>query len=290
MADPQKLARRMALTGMLVSGMLAVAKIVIGLLADSTVVVADGVESASDVLASGIVLFALLIAAIPPDENHPYGHGRFETLMGHGVGLILVVTGLGICYRSFVRMGSSAPPPAAYAVWPLIASVLAKSGLAVFKYRYGKRAGSSALVADAYNDSVDILSGAIAILSLGLALYDPNLRSADHYGGCIVGLIVVFLGLMVMHETGMQLLDTMPGERRMTEIRRVALEVPGAMAVEKCYARKTGLKYHADLHLEVDPAMSVAASHDIATEVRMKIRHELEWVEDVLVHVEPFRQ
>ena len=100
----------------------------------------------------------------------------------------------------------------------------------------------------------------------------------------------MFTGVRVVRETGMQLMDTMPDPKLMGLIREVAVAVPGVAGVEKCFARKTGLKYHVDLHLEVDPEMTVRESHDIAQRVRERIRDELNWVADVLVHVEPAPQ
>ncbi|HBY60699.1 MAG TPA: cation transporter [Solibacterales bacterium] len=274
---------------MFVSGALAVAKIVLGYLAGSTAVVADGMESASDVVASAAVLFGLAMASRPADDDHPYGHGRIETLTGLGLGLILAATGLAICIRSLDRIEEIHAAPAAWAIWPLVASVAAKSFLSVFKFRVGRRIHSEGLVADAWNDSVDILSGLTAIAAVGLTLYDPSrFLAADHYGGFAVGVIVIFLGIRVVRETSLQLMDTMPDEETMRRIRQVAQTVPGALGVEKCFARKTGLKYHVDLHLEVDPEMTVRQSHDIATQVRFRIIEELDWVADVLVHVEPF--
>lgn len=281
--------RRVALAGMIVSGSLAVAKIIIGLIANSTSVVADGIESASDVVASGIVLFGLFVAAKPADENHPYGHGRFETLMGLGVGMMLATTGVAICVRSMQKVSEVHSAPEFYAIWPLIASIVLKAALSWVKFYYGRKIRSDSLVADALNDSVDILSGFVALAALGLTLYDPGrFLAADHYGGLGVGLIVIFLGVRVARDTSMTLMDTMPDDQSLNEIRKVALSVPGALAIEKCYARKTGLQYHVDLHLEVDPNLSVRASHDIATAVRIKIKETLDWVADVLVHVEPY--
>ena len=102
-----------------------------------------------------------------------------------------------------------------------------------------------------------------------------------------MGLFVIFFGLRVMRETALQLMDTMPEGERMQEIRAIALRVPGALGIEKCFARKTGLRYHVDLHLEVDPDLTVRDSHRIATAVRDALRRDVDWVEDVLVHVEP---
>lgn len=280
--------KRVALASMVASGVLAVIKITVGLLGGSTSVVADGAESAGDVLASSVVMLGFIIADRPPDENHPYGHGRFETLTGLAVGFILITGGVGICIKSLRVAGEVHPPPAAYALWPLMFSILVKVVLATSKFRCGRKIGSVALVADAWNDSVDILSASAAMTALGFTLYDPTrFLVADHYGGFAVGVIVIFTGLLVAKDTATRLTDVMPNPQLMMEIRETALHVPGVLGVEKCFARSTGLQYHVDLHLEVNPAMTVQQSHEIATEVRFKIRKNLEWVADVLVHVEP---
>lgn len=288
-ARSYRLGARVAVAGMLVSGALAAAKIIVGWMAGSTSVVADGMESAADVVSSGIVLFGLKVAARPADENHPYGHGRFETLTGLTIGFLLAATGVVICIRSLSLVDAGHAPPASYAVWPLVVSIGAKAVMASVKRHYGKRIHSEALVADAMNDAVDILSGLTALAALSLTLYDPErFLAADQYGGGLVGLIVIFLGLRVVRETSMQLMDTMPDPEFMALIRRAAESVPGALGVEKCFARKTGLQYHVDLHLEVDPNLTVRESHEIATRVRNRIKSELDWVADVLVHIEPY--
>lgn len=287
-SDRIRLGRRIALASVLVSAVLAAVKIFVGWLAGSTAVMADGFESAGDVVSSGIVLFGFVVASKPPDANHPYGHGRVEMLTGLAVGAILGLAGLGICAHSLARTFEVYPPPAAFGLWPLIGSVAAKGVLSRMKFRCARRIDSAALVADAWNDLVDILSGLTAMTALGLTLYDPQrFLAADAWGGFAVGLIVIFLAITVVRGTSWQLMDTMPDEALMSRIRSVAREVPGVRGVEKCYARKTGLQYHVDLHLGVDPDITVRASHEIASQVRLRLRQSLEWVADVLVHIEP---
>ena len=280
--------RRIAATSMLVSGLLAVIKIFIGLHGNSTAVVADGMESAGDVFASGVVFFGLWLASKPADENHPYGHGRVEILSGLLIGLVLTAAGVLICYGSIERIGKPHEALATYVFWPLVLSMVAKTSLATFKFRYGRKIQSASLTADAWNDAMDTLSATVALIAVGLALYDPaGFHEADRYGGAIVGLIVVLVGVRVSRDTGMQLMDTMPDDDHMRQIREVAETVPGVAGVEKCYARKTGLRYHVDLHMEVDPNMTVRKSHELAHDVRLRILERLNWVADVLVHVEP---
>jgi cation diffusion facilitator family transporter len=173
-------------------------------------------------------------------------------------------------------------------VWPLVISLFAKLGLAAMKFRQGRKLNSSALIADAWNDAMDTLSAVVALSAVGLTLYDPRrFFDADRYGGFAVGLIVIGVGVRVAHEAALQLMDTMPDARKMAQIRAVAAEVPGARGVEKCFARKTGLRYHVDMHLEVDPEMTVRQSHEIAHDVQLRVMERLEWVAGVLVHVEP---
>ena len=280
--------QRVAAAGMLVSGALAVIKVLAGMAGHSTAVVADGMESAADVIASGFVLFGLTLAAKPADADHPYGHGRFEILTGLLIGLVLVGGGGLISYTSLGQLGHPRPPLAAFVVWPLALSLIAKTCLATVKFRYGRRLNSAALIADAWNDAMDTVSAIAALIAVGLALSDPaRFTDADRYGDFVVGLIVVAAGLRVSRGTALQLMDTMPDDRLIDQIRAAATAVPGVRGVEKCFARKTGMKYHVDLHLEVDPEMTVRQSHQLAHDVKLRIMEKLDWVADVLVHVEP---
>ncbi len=282
-------ARMIAIVGMVVSGLLAALKLTIGWMAHSNALRADGFESAADVLASGLVYVGLTLAEIPADDDHPYGHGRIETLTGLLLGFLLMTAGGLIAWHGVVGASDVLTAPEPYAVWPLVISILVKFALMAVKYRQGKKLGSSSLKADAANDGIDMLSGAVALVALGLTLrYPDRFLRADHYGAFAVGLIIMVTSVRVIHEASLQLMDTMPDDESMHSIRRVALSVPNAKGVEKCFARKTGLRYHVDLHLEVDGNITVHQSHEIAQQVRIKIQSELPWVADVLVHVEPF--
>ena len=283
-----RIGKRVALASIAVSSILAAVKITVGILGGSASVLADGFESAGDVVASTAVFFGFAVASRPADEEHPYGHGRYETLTGLLVGLILFLAGIGICYRSLQGLQEVHQTPAFYGIWALLASMISKAVMSAIKFRYGKRIRSAALTADAWNDFVDILSALTAMTALGLTLLDPGrFLAADHYGGFAVGLFVIFTGIRVAKDTSSRLTDEMPDDEMMSAIREVSLTVPGAIGVEKCFARNVGLQYYVDLHLEVDPDLTVRESHDIATEVRFAIQKDLDWVADVMVHVEP---
>jgi len=286
--DPWKIGRRLAAWSILVSAVLAAGNLTGGWLAGSTSVIAIGVEFVGDVISSTVVLAGMLIGAKPADDNHPYGHGRMETLTSLAVGIILVAGGIGISYRSLQEVNRLHDPPGLFTIWLLLGTIMTRSIMSTVKFRVGRRIRSSSLIADAWNDSVDILSAATALVAVGLTLYKPErFMAADHYGGFAVGVVVVFTGLNVLRGSSMELMDVMPDQRFLDEIRSVAFSVPGILGVEKCLARKSGVQYYVDLHVEVDPNLTVRESHELAGMVRSRLRQELTWVADVLIHVEP---
>lgn len=288
MRDGLRQGRRIAVAGVFVSAVLAIVNVVVGSRTGSVSVVAIGLEFAGDVLASGVVLVGLFVASRPPDDNHPYGHGRIETVAGLFVGFVLMAAGAAIVLRSLMALREPTIVPAAAAIVSLVVAMAVRAVMCTVKLRVARRIGSLALRSDAWNDSVDILSGAAALTAVVLAQLDPaRFASADAWGGAVVGIIVAWTGIRVVRLATLDLADTMPDPRMIEAARRVALAVPGVVAVEKQFARKTGLQYHIDLHLEVDPEMTVRESHRIGHDVQARVRDELSWVADVLVHVEP---
>jgi cation diffusion facilitator family transporter len=280
--------QRVALVGVAISAFLAALKIFIGLIAGSSAVLADGIESTGDVITSGFVWLGLTWAAKPPDSNHPYGHGRAETLSGLIVGLFLIFGGLAISIEAFVSARSADRIPATYALWPLVVSIAVKIWMVRLKWVTGRRIGSAALIAGAMNDAVDMLSGIVAICALSLAIFDPeHFLRADHYGACVIGVIMLITGVRVVRRTGAELMDTMPEDDFVQRIREVAQEVPGIEGVEKVFARKTGLRHLVDIHLEVDPEMSVRTSHELGHRVEDLLLSRIASIADVLVHIEP---
>jgi len=280
--------RRVALTGICASAILATLNIVVGVFARSMSVVATGIEFAGDVLASTVVFLGMIVAVKPADEDHPYGHGRIETLAAFVVGLILVAGGVGICWHSLQAVGELHPPPSGAAIAVLVVAIIIRGIMSGVKFRVGRRIQSTSLVADAWNDTVDILAALAALTAVGLAMYDGDrFLAADHYGGFAIGIIIILTGLRVLRDASLELMDTMPGGEMIERVRAAAADVPGVLGVEKTYARKTGFKYHVDLHIEVDPSLTVAESHVIAGHVRGRVRGQIGWIADVLVHVEP---
>ena len=287
LAEQALIGRRIAVVSVSIGAVLALLKIFVGYRAHSTAVLSDGLEAGGDVLCSAIVFFGLWLAGKPADKEHPYGHGRYEALAGLGVGGVLLLAGAAIFWHGITGADQHSYLPV-YALYPLLLAVVAKVFLATLKFRTGRKISSTSLEADAWHDITDLLSTAIALLAVGVTLVDPGrFGNADHIGGILIGLVVTALAIQVMHRTIDNLLDTMPEPEKLAEIRAQALHVHGALGIEKCFARRTGLRYHVDLHLEVDPALTVRESHEIATRVRSELKESLPWVADVLVHVEP---
>jgi len=242
-------------------------------------VFADGLENTSDLFGSGLVLYNLYIASKPPDKEHPYVHGRSEPIAGLAGGFLLRASGILICYESFRPLRASTEHPRLYAIWPLIGSIAVKSGSSLAKFAYGRRLGSAALLADAWYDGVEIISGLVNLIALALTLYDPtHFAATDHWGGFAVGLIVLCTALRVVRDTSDVFMDAMPNQERIERIRNMALSAPGVLGVEKTYTRKIGLQYNVELHLEVDPNLIVQESHDLATRTRFLICEQLDGV------------
>jgi cation diffusion facilitator family transporter len=288
LAPDIRIGRRVALAGIVASAVLATLNIAVGLLVRSTSVFATGVEFAGDVLASTVVLIGMIVAVKPADADHPYGHGRVETLAAFVVGVILTVGGMGICWSSLQAVGEIHPPPSSLAIVVLVVAIVTRGIMSGIKFRAGRHIQSASLVADAWNDSVDVLGAVVALTAVALARYDrERFLAADHYGGFAVGIIVVLTGVRVLRDASLELMDTMPASAMMEAVRAAAADVPGVLGVDKSYARKTGFRYHVDLHIEVDPSHTVSDAHVIAGRVRSSVREHVTWVADVLVHVEP---
>ncbi len=184
-------ARRLALVSISIGIALALAKILVGLKAGSAAVLSDGLEASGDVLSSVLVYAGLWLASKPPDAEHPYGHGRYETLAGLGVCALLLLAGAGILWHGITSLGTRSVLPF-YALLPLFASVVLKIGLGTWKLRIGKRIASTSLQADAWHDFTDLLSTSIALVAVLLTLLDPvRFGVADRIGAIVIGVLIV---------------------------------------------------------------------------------------------------
>jgi cation diffusion facilitator family transporter len=281
-------ARRMALWGIAANLGLGLLKLAGGILGHSMALVSDAVHSLGDALTATGVWGALLWAQRPADREHPYGHTRAEAVAGSSVALLLIVSGLAVGWEAFHTLDEPSPAPAGYTLVIAAVSLVLKEGL----YRYGRRVAaetdSVAVRAAAWDHRLDALGSLAVLVGLALATWGGSAwHAADHVAALVVALVILWAGAALYWASLHELMDRQADADLLAAVRREALAVPGVRGVEKLLARKTGLEYLVDIHVEVDPELSVRDGHAIAHEVKDRLLHRLVRVKDVLVHIEP---
>lgn len=280
--------RRVSAAGIAVNGVLAVVKLTAGIAGHSYALVADAVESFGDIFSSTIVWGGLAIAAKPADDNHPYGHGKAEPLAALVVALMLIAAGAGIAVEAIheIRVPHHAPAPFTLAILVLV--VVAKETMYRYAFRTGARIGSTAVVVDAWHHRSDAMTSAAAGVGITIALIGgKGYESADDWAALAACAVILANGFRFARTAVMELMDTLPQAVPADEIRATALAIDGARGVETILIRKMGPMWYVDLHLEVDPQITVARGHGIAHDVKDAIMAKWPAVADVLVHVEP---
>lgn len=280
-------ARKAAWLGIVGSGLLGAIKLAAGILGHSNAVVADAIESLADSIASGVVLIGLTISLRPPDQEHPYGHDRAEGVAGSTVATLMLVSGVLIAEHNLRALwaDTSIALPHPYTLWFMILSVVVKGALFTYKLRVAKKTGSVSVQADAWNDCLDVLSGVIVLGGLALAL--NGAAWADHAAALAVAAIILFMSAKLYAAAARAQMDQQAPEEFLESLRLSARAEPGVTGVEKLFARRAGLMYFVDLHLEVPPTLPVSEAHRIGHAVKDRILKDHVDVADVLVHLEP---
>lgn len=278
---------RISLIGMVVNAVLAFAKLVAGILGHSYALVADGVESLADILSSLVVWGGLRIASIPADRDHPYGHGKAEPLAALVVSLMLLGAGIAIAVEAIREIITPHRAPAAFTLWVLLAVVCTKEVLFRVVRRVAGQVNSGAVLADAWHHRSDAITSVAAGVGISVALIGgPGYEPADDWAALVASAVILYNASRICVRPLRELMDAEPVEI-VAQVREVAASVPGVAGIEKVFARKHGMKYWLDMHVEVDPQMSVRDAHLVAHAVKDRIRERLPAVQDVLVHVEP---
>jgi cation diffusion facilitator family transporter len=280
-------ALRMSLIGLLANGLLGIVKLVTGLLGHSYALIADAVESLGDIVGSLVVWSGLRIAARPADREHPYGHGKAEALAALIVAIMLVAAAVGITLQAVREISTPHRAPAAYTLWVLLGVVVVKEGLFRVMRRVATASDSGAVLADAWHHRSDAITSAAAAIGISIALIGGEAyATADAWAALFAAAIILFNAYRLTRQPLRELMDAEPTDI-VSRIRALAQGVPGVAGVEKLLARKSGMGYWVDMHVEVDPAMSVRAAHRLAHEVKDAVRAGIPNVEDVLIHIEP---
>ncbi|MGO9477268.1 MAG: cation diffusion facilitator family transporter [Limisphaerales bacterium] len=279
---------RATFAGMAVNLVLSGTKLAAGIAGHSHALVADAVESFADIFSSLIVWRGLVVAAAPPDEDHPYGHGKAEPIASAIVSAVLLGAALWIALKAFIEISLPHPPPAPFTLVVLLAVVAVKEGLFRFVAREGRAVDSSAMKTDAWHHRSDAITSVAAGIGISVALIGgKGFEAADDVAAIAAAGVIAWNGWHLLRPALNELMDTAPGPEVIDRIRQIATATPGVDRVEKCIVRKVGYQYFVDMHVEVDPQMSVLRSHEIAHNVKDKIRDAVPAVSDVLVHIEP---
>jgi len=279
---------RVALFGMIVNLVFAAAKILGGILGNAYVLIADGIESTLDIVGSFVIWSGLKFAARPPDETHPYGHGKAEPIAAVVVALVVLAAAAGLAIESVREILTPHHGPAPFTLGILIVVIVVKEILFRYVNRIGRQVESTAVQTDAWHHRSDALTSAAAFIGISVALIGgKGWQSADDWAALFACAVIAANGIRLLRPAFYEIMDTAPRGEIVDLIRKAAASMPGVVEVEKSYVRKMGLSFYVDLHVKVNGSISVHAGHEIAHQVKRAIQQSDSRIADVLVHIEP---
>lgn len=268
--------------------LLAIAKGLIGFFGNSFALIADAIESTADVFSSFLVLFGLKYAKRPPDENHPYGHGKVEPLITFVVVGFLCASATVIVVESIHNIRTPHKVPHSYTLWFLGAVILIKELSYRFVARKSKETGSQSLKADAWHHRSDAITSLCAFVGISIALWmGDTWAQADDWAALVSAVFIYFNAFLIFRPALGEIMDEHLHHDFIDRIREICGEVPLVIRTEKCMVRKSGMRYWVDLHVHVDGSLSVHEGHTIAHNLKSHLMESLPEIEDVLVHIEP---
>ncbi|MEN9308461.1 MAG: hypothetical protein RL173_2393 [Fibrobacterota bacterium] len=280
--------RQITWVGIWVNLVLSIAKILAGVFGHSRALIADGVESGMDILTSMVLVVGSRFWSAPPDKDHPYGHRRIETIITLGIGLVVGLVGVSIVYNALSALKTGAnSQPSVLALVVAIGTVVSKELLYRWSSREGKKIRSMSVVANAWHHRSDAISSIPVVLSVAGSLIFPSWTFLDAVGALIAGGFILKACGEISWPALREMADTGADEKVLEQLRDLALGVPGVKSIHDLRTRYVGSSIHVDLHVVVDPAISVLEGHGIGDEVVERLKAELPDVIDVLVHVDP---
>lgn len=281
-----------AMVGIVGNIVLAIIKAVIGYVGNSKALMADAVHSASDVIGSLAVLFGLRAAKQPPDDDHPYGHGKAESISAIIVAVLLFVVGIEIVISSIKAFTQVLEPPRWITVIAVLLSIVVKEGMFRYKYELGKRINSDAIIANAYEHRSDVFSSFAALIGIGAAIIGSKmgvdwLVYADPVAGLFVSLLVIKMAWDIGKEAIHTTLDHVLHEEDIVPMREAVMQVEGVMKIGSLYAREHGHYVIVDIKVSVDPLITVEDGHRIGKHVK-EVLMQQDNVQNVFVHINPY--
>ena len=281
-ADTQRVAVVSALVNLLLSGV----KLVVGFMANSAALIADGIHSVSDLLSDALVWIAAHHAGHEPDEEHPYGHGRFETAATLGLGILLVLVALGIVWDAVAgAFHHEASIPGVLAIYAALFSILANEGLYWYTLIVARRINSEMLRANAWHHRTDAISSVVVLIGVGGAML--GWAYLDSLAAVIVGVMVAKIGWDLGWEAMQELVDASLDEDTVRQATQAIESVDGVSSIHMLRTRRHGHQAAADVHVQVAPRLSVSEGHMISQAVEDKLKDSVEAITDVTVHIDP---
>lgn len=257
----------------------------------SSALLLDAMASIVDVLSSLLLIVCIKLAGRPPDANHPFGHGRYEPLVGVQLGLLLLVVGIGMMiHQAFQFFETTITKEIDGHAWifAVVAVILLEISYQVVM-RTAKKQNSPAMVADAFHYRIDAITSLFAAIALIFAAFLPGWSHwIDRGGAVLIACLMVYLGAMSALSNIHQLLDRAPPKKFFERVKSAAKRAKGVLGTEKIGIQLYGPDAHVDIDVEVDPTLSVEVAHKISQKVRLEIQKEWPAVRDVIVHIEPY--
>jgi cation diffusion facilitator family transporter len=279
---------RATFLGLAVNVALTVAKFLAGILGHSQALIADAVESLADIFSSIIVWRGLVVAETPPDEDHPYGHGKAEPLAAAAVSVMLLLAAGMIAFHSLAGIIEPRVAPSPWTLIVLIGVIALKETLFRFVLRESEMVSSSAMETDAWHHRSDAITSAAAFIGISIALIGgKGYETADNWAALAAACVIAWNGWRLLRPAFNELMDRAPDRQLIEQIRSISKTIPGVDDIDKCHVRKMGYQFFVDIHVVVNPQMTVERSHGIGHDVKDKLRGEIPAVRDVLVHIEP---
>lgn len=284
--------QRNTLIGLLFSVLLTIVKFLAGWLGSSSALIADAIESLADVFGSILVWHALRVAHQPPDDRHPYGYGKAESLSALAVGMILIIAAGVIVVKAFSEIVVPHLPPAAWTIWVLILIIGTKEMLFRLVVHGAKEHDSDAARADAWHHRADAVTSLAALVGVAVAIWGPPLTGfkslvlADEVAAILASGAIVVTALGLIRPAISDLLDA-ASQETVAVVTEVAQAVEGIELIEKVWVRKSGSGFYVDMHLHVDPDISIKAAHALAGKVKATLKAKVPRILGVLIHIEP---
>lgn len=268
--------------------LMVIIKFLAGFLGNSYALIADAIESSADVLSSVLVWVGLKYSSKPPDENHPYGHGRYEVISTFAVIGFLLISATVIAIESIRNIQTPHETPKAFTLYVLAGIIIFKEFSFQYVIRKSEISNSSSLKADAWHHRSDAITSVMAFIGISIAiLLGEGYESADDWAALIASGIIAYNAFRIFRPVLGEISDEQLYDEMIDEIREISLNVPGVIATEKCHVRKMGMTFYVDLHMVVSGDISVREGHTIAHDLKNEIQKQIPEIADVLVHTEP---